>query len=83
MVLIQILYIYRKRYSEQNMLEKIESNEILEKLPAHLKQYIKPQNYDDYTPINQAVWRYVMRKNVAYLSRVAHESYTKGLKQNL
>ncbi len=81
MVLIQILYIYRKRYSEQNMLEKIESNEILEKLPAHLKQYIKPQNYDDYTPINQAVWRYVMRKNVAYLSRVAHESYTKGLKQ--
>lgn len=58
-----------------------ESNPILDKLPKHLKQYIKPQNYLDYTAINQAVWRYVMRKNVDYLSTVAHESYLKGLKK--
>lgn len=58
-----------------------ESNPILDKLPKHLKQYIKPQNYSDYTAINQAVWRYVMRKNVDYLSTVAHESYLKGLKK--
>ncbi len=58
-----------------------ESNPILDKLPKHLKQYIKPQNYDDYTAINQAVWRYVMRKNVDYLSRVAHGSYLDGLKK--
>ncbi|TLP74413.1 aromatic amino acid hydroxylase [Maribacter sp. ACAM166] len=58
-----------------------ESNPILDKLPKHLRQYIKPQNYEDYTPIDQAVWRYVMRKNVAYLSRVAHKSYTEGLKK--
>ncbi|SFT16435.1 phenylalanine-4-hydroxylase [Zhouia amylolytica] len=57
------------------------SNPLLDKLPAHLKQFIKPQNYDDYSPINQAVWRYVMRKNVDYLSKVAHESYLDGLKQ--
>ena len=63
------------------MLDNIQSNEILDRLPAHLKQYIKPQNYEDYTPINQAVWRYVMRKNVDYLSKVAHESYLEGLKQ--
>lgn len=63
------------------MLEQIESNEILDRLPAHLQQYIKPQNYQDYTPINQAVWRYVMRKNVAYLSKVAHESYLDGLRK--
>lgn len=63
------------------MLENIQSNEILDRLPAHLTQYIKPQNYEDYTPINQAVWRYVMRKNVDYLSKVAHESYLEGLKQ--
>lgn len=56
-----------------------ESNPILDKLPAHLRQYIKPQNYEDYTAINQAVWRYVMRKNVDYLSKVAHESYMDGL----
>lgn len=63
------------------MLDQIESNEILDRLPAHLQQYIKPQNYEDYTPINQAVWRYVMRKNVDYLSKVAHSSYLEGLKQ--
>ncbi|ADY28524.1 phenylalanine 4-monooxygenase [Cellulophaga lytica] len=57
------------------------SNYILDKLPTHLKQYIKPQNYEDYTPINQAVWRYVMRKNVDYLSKVAHTSYLDGLKK--
>jgi phenylalanine-4-hydroxylase len=60
---------------------KIESNPLLERLPKHLKQFIKPQDYSDYTPINQAVWRYVMRKNVNYLSKVAHSSYLEGLKK--
>ena len=63
------------------MLDQIESNEILDRLPAHLQQFIKPQNYEDYNAINQAVWRYVMRKNVEYLSKVAHHSYLDGLKQ--
>jgi phenylalanine-4-hydroxylase len=63
------------------MEKNFESNEIIERLPAHLKQFIKPQNYEDYTAINQAVWRYVMRKNVEYLSQVAHSSYLDGLKQ--
>ena len=57
----------------------IESNEILNRLPAYLRQFIKPQNYDDYSAVDQAVWRYAMRKNVDYLSIVAHESYLKGL----
>jgi phenylalanine-4-hydroxylase len=59
----------------------IETNPLIERLPKHLKQFIKPQVYDDYTPINQAVWRYVMRKNVNYLSKVAHQSYLEGLKK--
>lgn len=58
-----------------------ESNPLIDKLPKHLKQFIKPQDYKDYTPINQAVWRYVMRKNVEYLSKVAHESYLEGLQK--
>jgi phenylalanine-4-hydroxylase len=60
---------------------KIESNPLIERLPKHLKQFIKPQDYEDYTPINQAVWRYVMRKNVDYLSKVAHSSYLEGLQK--
>ncbi|CAD0003846.1 aromatic amino acid hydroxylase [Flavobacterium chungangense] len=59
----------------------IETNPLLERLPKHLKQFIKPQDYSDYTSINQAVWRYVMRKNVDYLSKVAHHSYLDGLKK--
>ncbi|WP_333696403.1 aromatic amino acid hydroxylase [Flavobacterium sp.] len=58
-----------------------ESNPLIDRLPKHLKQFIKPQDYEDYTPINQAVWRYVMRKNVSYLSKVAHESYIEGLQK--
>ena len=34
---------------------------------------------DEYTAQNQAVWRYVMRKNIDYLGKVAHESYIPGL----
>ncbi len=63
------------------MTTAFESNPLIDRLPEHLKQFIKPQNYDDYTPINQAVWRYVMRKNVDYLSKVAHKSYLEGLKK--
>ena len=61
------------------MENNFESNPLLDRLPNHLKQFIKAQNYADYTPINQAVWRYVMRKNVDYLSKVAHKSYLEGL----
>lgn len=63
------------------MSNTIESNVILNRLPKHLKQFIKPQNYDDYSAIDQAVWRYVMRKNVDFLAKVAHKSYLDGLKQ--
>lgn len=63
------------------MNEHFETNPLIDRLPKHLKQFIKPQDYNDYTPINQAVWRYVMRKNVDYLSKVAHPSYLDGLKK--
>ncbi|SFZ93261.1 phenylalanine-4-hydroxylase [Flaviramulus basaltis] len=62
------------------MSKTIESNSILNRLPKHLKQFIKPQNYEDYSAIDQAVWRYVMRKNVDFLKTVAHKSYLDGLK---
>jgi len=63
------------------MSNSIEANPILDRLPKHLLQFIKPQNYEDYSAINQAVWRYVMRKNVDFLKTLAHKSYLDGLKQ--
>lgn len=49
------------------------------KVPKHLKKWVVDQNYDKYTPIDQAVWRYVMRRNHNFLKDVAHETYTEGL----
>lgn len=54
-------------------------NEQVKNLPKHLRQYIVPQNYEKYTPIDQAVWRYVMRQNYSYLKEVAYYPYIKGL----
>ena len=54
-------------------------NPILDRLPVHLKQFIKPQIYSDYTAIDQAVWRFVMRMNVRHLQMIAHPSYLDGL----
>jgi phenylalanine-4-hydroxylase len=56
-------------------------NEVTKKLPKHLHQFIVKQPYNEYTAQNQAVWRYVMRLNLDYLSKVAHESYISGLKK--
>ncbi|BAO54310.1 aromatic amino acid hydroxylase [Nonlabens marinus] len=61
------------------MSDKIISNPLIDRLPPHLKQFIKPQNYELYTAQDQAVWRHVMHKNVDYLSKVAHGSYLQGL----
>lgn len=48
-------------------------------LPGHLKQFIVDQHYDHYTPIDHAVWRYVMRQNYSYLKDVAYYPYIPGL----
>ncbi len=56
-------------------------NEQVKNLPKHLRQYIVPQHYTKYTPIDQAVWRYVMRQNYSYLKEVAYYPYIKGLRR--
>ena len=63
------------------MTEAIKFNEVTERLPKHLHKFIVKQPYKEYTAQNQAVWRYVMRMNIDYLSKVAHESYLKGLEK--
>lgn len=57
------------------------NNAQVTKLPNHLKQFIVAQNYKKYTPIDQAVWRYVMRQNYSYLKNVAYYPYIKGLQR--
>ena len=54
-------------------------NKQVASLPSHLRKYVVNQNYEDYTSIDHAVWRYVMRKNIDFLSKVADQSYLDGL----
>ena len=57
------------------------NNHQVANLPSRLRQFVVAQNYPKYTSVDHAVWRYVMRKNIAYLSKVAHSSYLKGLEK--
>lgn len=50
-------------------------------LPQHLRRYIVEQNYEKYTPVDQAVWRYILRQLRAFLSKHAHEAYLEGLQR--
>jgi phenylalanine-4-hydroxylase len=50
-------------------------------LPSHLRKYVVEQNYDKYTAIDQAVWRYILRQLRAFLTVNAHESYVDGLEK--
>lgn len=54
--------------------------QVVKKVPKHLQKYVVDQQYEKYTPIDQAVWRYVMRQNHNFLKDIAHPSYTSGLK---
>lgn len=52
-----------------------------EALPKHLRRYVVAQNYEKYTPMDQAVWRFILRQLRAFLSVHAHHSYLEGLEK--
>ncbi|AZN41187.1 aromatic amino acid hydroxylase [Paenibacillus albus] len=54
----------------------------MKQIPPHLKKYVANQHYDQYTPINHAVWRYVMRQNHHVLKDRAHPAYAEGLRSS-
>jgi len=62
-----------KRFNDFN-------NKQVANLPHHLRKYIVDQEYEKYTPVDHAVWRYVMRQNYSYLKDVAYYPYIPGLK---
>jgi phenylalanine-4-hydroxylase len=47
--------------------------------PKHLLQFAVDQRYDDYTPVDHAVWRFIMRQNIFFLREYAHKVYFQGL----
>lgn len=50
-------------------------------LPHHLQKYVVEQYYENYTPVDQAVWRYILRQLKSFLQKHAHPSYLEGLEK--
>jgi phenylalanine-4-hydroxylase len=44
-----------------------------------LLQFAVDQRYHDYTPVDHAVWRFIMRQNIFFLKEYAHKVYFQGL----
>jgi len=55
------------------------SNAAVAATPKHLLQFAVDQRYDDYTPVDHAVWRFIMRQNIFFLKEYAHKVYFQGL----
>ena len=55
------------------------NNPAVAALPKHLLQFAVDQRYDDYTPVDHAVWRFIMRQNIFFLKEYAHKVYFQGL----
>ena len=55
------------------------NNAAVAALPEHLLQFAVDQRYDDYTPVDHAVWRFIMRQNTFFLKEYAHKVYFQGL----
>lgn len=53
----------------------------LDLLPTYLKKYVVAQDYERYTPIEHATWRFIMRQARNFFSEHAVDIYVQGLDQ--
>src|SRR5437899_8569435 len=56
-----------------------QTNKAVQSLSNHLLQFAVDQRYDEYTPVDHAVWRFIMRQNIFFLKEYAHKVYFQGL----
>jgi phenylalanine-4-hydroxylase len=52
-----------------------------ERVPAHLRRFVVEQDYEQYTAVDQAVWRFVLLQTYSKLLDTAHPAYRDGLRQ--
>ena len=52
---------------------------LIDSLPQHLRPFVKHQNYEEYTPQDQAAWRFIMSELTEQLAESAHPVYLEGL----
>ncbi len=51
------------------------------RVPHNLRRYVVEQDYEQYTEIDQAVWRFVLLQTYQRLQHTAHPAYRQGLEQ--
>ena len=51
------------------------------RVPHNLRRYVVEQDYEQYTEIDQAVWRFVLLQTYGRLQHTAHPAYRQGLAQ--
>jgi len=52
---------------------------LIDSLPEHLRPFVKHQNYQQYTPQDQAAWRFIISELTHQLTESAHPVYLEGL----
>ncbi len=55
--------------------------QVLASIPSYLRPFCVQQNYGEYTSQDQAVWRYIMHRNMHALRLHAHPAYVEGLEK--
>ena len=50
------------------------SNAAVAACPKHLLQFAVDQRYDDYTSVDHAVWRFIMRQNTLFSEGIRTQS---------
>ena len=56
-------------------------NDRYKNIPDHLKHYIVSQEYESYTPMDHACWRFIMHMSRDFFKEFAHSAYLNGLEE--
>lgn len=67
--------IEKRFFTDMNVTQE----QVILSIPSYLRQFVVKQHYDEYTPQDHAVWRYVMHRNLDFLKDHAHPAYFDGL----
>jgi phenylalanine-4-hydroxylase len=55
--------------------------DLIKSIPKHLQAYIVDQEYNEYTAIDHASWRYIMKLSKEFFAENAHPIYLQGLEE--
>jgi phenylalanine-4-hydroxylase len=55
------------------------SSELAKEIPGHLLPYVAEQDFEQYSPIDHSVWRFILLISQDFLRIHAHEKYLDGL----